>query len=40
MALFWVGGSLFWVGGSGWENILGGWGWMGLSSSEYAGCTV
>ena len=23
-----VGGSLFWVGGGGWENILGGWGWV------------
>ena len=35
--LFWVGGTLFWAAGGGWDNILGGWGWKGISDS---GCTV
>ena len=37
-----VSGSLFWVGGGGglWLFFWGGGGGMGLSSGEYAGCTV
>ena len=32
-----MGGTLFGVGGGDWENILGGWEWLGLSGG---GCTV
>ena len=32
-----MGGTLFWVGGGECENMLGGWGWMGVSGG---GCTV
>ena len=36
-----VGGALFCVGGSEWVNILGGWGWVGMSGGECGGgCTV
>ena len=42
-----LGGALFWVTGGEWENILGGWGWLGMSVDEWGwmgvswcGCTV
>ena len=30
-------GALFWMGGGGWKNILGGWGWVGMSGDEWGG---
>ena len=30
-----VGRALFWVGGGEWENILGDWGWLGMSGGEW-----
>ena len=33
--LFWTGGTLLWVGGGGWENILVGWGWVGMNGGEW-----
>ena len=42
-----LGGALFWVTGGEWENILGWWGWLGMSGDEWGwmgvrgcGCTV
>ena len=31
----WWLGPLFWVGEGGWVNILDGWGWVGMSGSEW-----
>ena len=30
-----LGGALFWVTGGEWENILGWWGWLGMSGDEW-----